>query len=162
MIDVRLADGDDSLDGLADLASRAFLASPLFSGIDEERYTVSKIRASFSGGRPLVAVEDGKPVGTVTLFPPEPGSACEAFKTSPHLGLMAVDPAAGNRGVGTRLIEAVEELAQSTGFSTLALSVTSRGDELIHFYESRGYDRVGEHRWPGATGPSVIMVKTLS
>ncbi|AIE85751.1 GNAT family N-acetyltransferase [Fimbriimonas ginsengisoli] len=146
--------------GLSEFVSRAFLASPVFAGVDEVRYQPERIALSLAKGEALLAYDGGRLVGSVTLFPPDHASACEAFRTNPQVGLLAVDPNLGGRGIGAFLMDAIEREA-SANHEKLALSVTERGTALIAMYERRGYERVGSFTWPQAISPSLIMIRQL-
>lgn len=156
MIEIRRMASDEEI-GTAHFISRRFLASPIFAGIDEVRYQPERIIESMRRGRTFVALAKVL-VGSITLFPPDPTSACETLRDHPSFGLLAVDASLGGRGIGRALIE----FAESDSGGRIALSVTSRGQELIAFYERLGYRRVGTFQWPGAIDESCIMSKQLS
>jgi GNAT superfamily N-acetyltransferase len=145
---------------IASLVSSAFLASPVFAGIDEIRYKLDAILGSMEKGRTLVAREEVA-MGSITLFPPNPKSPCETFHSNPSFGLLAVDSARSGHGIARELIAAVEELAARIGHEAITLSVTQRGQLLIDFYGRLGFRALGEFQWPEAVDPSLIMIKSL-
>lgn len=151
----------DSPPEIAALLSRAFLASPVFAGIDDERYSAARIEPALSRGEQLLAYEDNTLIGAVTLFPPNPNSPCKLFRMAPQLGLLGVEPAQGGRGVGSALISSLEALARSRGYVELALSVSQRASQLQQLYTARGYETVAEFHWPDAADPSFILLKAL-
>lgn len=60
------------------------------------------------------------------------------------LGMLAVSPLLQGRGIGKQLLLAAEQAAQQTwGVSKSVMSVISCRNELIAFYERRGYRRTG-------------------
>ncbi|WP_333872875.1 GNAT family N-acetyltransferase [Methylobacter sp.] len=60
------------------------------------------------------------------------------------LGMLAVNPSLQGRGIGKQLLEAAEQAALETwGINKLVMTVISRRDELIAFYQRRGYQRTG-------------------
>lgn len=145
---------------IASLVSKAFLASPVFVGVDEARYQPASILRLMESGRTLVARAESA-IGSITLFPVNPECPCEAFRSNPSFGLLAVDPAHHGRGIARDLIAAVEELAAQEGHKAIALSVTQRGQSLIDFYRRLGYMAIGEFHWPAAIDPSRILIKSL-
>ena len=64
-----------------------------------------------------------------------------------HLGMLTVSPEHQNRGRGRRLLEEAEKYARSRREAVmLEMTVISRRNELIAWYERRGYRRTGEKR----------------
>jgi GNAT superfamily N-acetyltransferase len=60
------------------------------------------------------------------------------------LGMLAVRPSLQGRGIGKRLLEAAEQAAQEAwAVNKSVMSVISCRNELIEFYERRGYRRTG-------------------
>ena len=60
------------------------------------------------------------------------------------LGMLAVSPLLQGRGIGKQLLAAAEKAAQETwGVSKSVMSVIACRNELIAFYERRGYRRTG-------------------
>jgi GNAT superfamily N-acetyltransferase len=134
----------------AAFASRAFLASPDFAGVDESRYTPQEIETSMARGRLITAWQAHDLVGCAVLFAPNRASPCETFRTHSSFGLLASAP---GQGIGGLILNELEQI------SPLALSVTQRSTFLVNFYEKRGYGRVAEFHWPGARDLSWIMIK---
>ena len=64
---------------------------------------------------------------------------------SVHFGLFAVDPTQQNRGIGKELLAYAEsEAVRKWGGSTAIMEVITHREELIAYYERRGYVRTGE------------------
>ncbi len=60
------------------------------------------------------------------------------------LGLFVVEPGLQGRGLGKRLLAFAEQTAQQEfGVSRICMAVITLRDELIAFYERRGYVRTG-------------------
>lgn len=60
------------------------------------------------------------------------------------LGMLAVSPLLQGRGIGKQLLEAAEQAAQKTwAVNKSVMSVISCRNELIAFYQRRGYRRTG-------------------
>ena len=64
-----------------------------------------------------------------------------------YIGLVTVDPERQSGGLGRRLLEAAEEAARTRFEATRAeMTVIDGRDELIAWYERRGYRLTGERR----------------
>jgi GNAT superfamily N-acetyltransferase len=103
------------------------------------------------GGVLLVAVEDGRVVGTVTLYLAD-GS--EQWRPSDAMfRFLAVDPAARGRGIGRALFQACLERARAAGKRRMALHTTEWMTTARAMYERAGFAREpeGDARLPGLT-----------
>jgi ribosomal protein S18 acetylase RimI-like enzyme len=88
----------------------------------------------------LVASAGGPPIGYAALL-------TRRGATSARLYSIAVSREATGRGVGSLLLEAVEEEARRRGCHRVHLEVRADNPGAISFYERSGYRRIG-HR-PG-------------
>ena len=103
----------------------------------------------------LVAVEDGRVLGTVTLEledrtdagrdgnesgPLEPGQA--------HVRMLGVAPEARGRGLGRLLMDACIEEARRAGKTVLTLNTTERMKVARAMYESMGFTRTDDVVFP--------------
>ena len=95
-------------------------------------------------------------VGTVAAGPGELDGA--AALTS-----LWVDPAARNRGVGSELVEAVEEWARAEGYDQVLLWVTEVNHNAERLYERHGFVRTGrlQHVRPNEPALEYEMTKVL-
>jgi ribosomal protein S18 acetylase RimI-like enzyme len=85
----------------------------------------------------VLAFRDDVLVGSVVLR--DEGGTC-------YFGMLAVSPALQNEGVGKALIERAEEIAQHQLHArAMRITVIAQRDELIAWYERRGYARTGEY-----------------
>jgi GNAT superfamily N-acetyltransferase len=60
-----------------------------------------------------------------------------------YLGMLTVDPARQAGGLGKRLLIHCEELARRWGCARMRMTVIGGREELLSFYERRGYVRTG-------------------
>jgi len=102
----------------------------------------------------LVAVEDGKVLGSLTLEldgrvrdeedeehrPLEPGEA--------HIRMLGVDPATRGRGVARALMAESEARARAVGKTFMTLHTTQRMKTARVMYEHLGYDRIEDRVFP--------------
>jgi ribosomal protein S18 acetylase RimI-like enzyme len=98
----------------------------------------------------LVAVEDGRIVGSVTLEldgrtePDDPPLGPEQA----HVRMLGVHPDARGRGVARTLMEASAELARAAGKRRLTLHTTQRMTAAQRMYESMGFRRAPDRVFP--------------
>jgi GNAT superfamily N-acetyltransferase len=102
-------------------------------------------------GMLLVAVEEGRVVGTVTLYL-RPGSM-QWRPEDAMFRLLAVDPAARGRGVGHALFQACLDRARAAGKRRMALHTTEWMATARAMYERAGFKREpeGDLHLPGVT-----------
>jgi putative acetyltransferase len=105
-----------------------------------QRYGEPPIRGWAPGAYFMVAVVGSQTVGCGAIVPVDQWTV--------ELRRMYVRPAYRGRGVGRRLLSALETLAVSGGFATVRLETGIRQPEAIGLYESQGYvaiPRYGEY-----------------
>jgi GNAT superfamily N-acetyltransferase len=110
-------------------------------------------RLSIPGSHNLVALVDGEPAGMASGIPDdEPGVA--------ELISMWVSPAARGRGVGDRLLAAVEQWARQAGAGALKLLVYEGNANARALYRRAGFTETGE-LLPDGDRREVVMLKPL-
>ncbi|PZR56944.1 MAG: hypothetical protein DLM53_01105 [Candidatus Eremiobacter antarcticus] len=82
-----------------------------------------------------------KPVGFVELALRGFSDGCES-RPVPHVEGWYVEPVARGRGVGRRLMEAVEAWARNHGFKELASDTELHNDASLRAHESCGFQEV--------------------
>jgi GNAT superfamily N-acetyltransferase len=107
--------------------------------LDGQRTDADAVAAIVAGpGAVLLAEENGGLAGCCQLEPS--GDAC-------YFGLFAVDPTRQGGGIGGRILDVAEQTARDRfGARTMEMTVIAQRDELIAWYERRGYTRTGETR----------------
>ena len=153
---IRFADESDH-EALMALINRAFAVEAFF--IRGDRVSPQRLREYMQSGRFLVAEENGQLPGCVYV---------ELHGESAYLGLLSVDPARQQTGLGRRLTAAAEEFAREMGAHRMELTVVNLRTELPAFYEKLGYGLVGtepirEEMVPRVTQPChfIRMAKPL-
>jgi ribosomal protein S18 acetylase RimI-like enzyme len=98
----------------------------------------------------LVAVGDGKLVGTVTYCPPGSESRQVAKAGEAEFRMLAVAEDWRGRGIARALVEACEERARSHGIATLVLCTLDSMQGAQALYRSMGFVRVPDRDWKPA------------
>jgi len=120
--------GEDAARGWTNEA--ALLTGPRSSSLEVE----ALVRDPDS--RFVTAMRDGRLVGCALI---------QLKGDHAHFGMFAIDPDHQGNGLGRQLIAAAEDSARTLwGCASMRLAVISLRDELIAWYERRGFVRTGE------------------
>ena len=127
--------GTQDVDALATLINDAFVVETFFKIGD--RTSTGEIRELMEeGGEFFVAVGgDSKTAGCAYV-------KCVGERA--YFGMLSVDPAHQGRGLGRRLIAAVESRARDRGCRFMDIHIVNLRTELPPYYEQLGYVRAGE------------------
>ena len=120
-------------------------------------------RRRLERGEIFVAADDSTIVGIITL------KEVASTNGSPFLdrpdvaafGQFAVRPSYQCRGIGSRLIEIVEQRAQEKGIAHLALDTSEHAAALIAMYTAKGFRFVEHAHWKTVNYRSIVMSKAL-
>ncbi len=118
------------------------------------RTSVADVEWSLGKGGGVLALQEGVAVGCVGYRP-------DGFRTL-TLNKLATRPEARGRGLGTALVQAVEQQARAGGFGRVLLAVSQYNLGVISFYERLGYV-VSTDCYAFAhpdSPPPVVLVKT--
>jgi len=107
--------------------------------LDGNRITLAEVQESFVSGAFLVAV-DGAAVSGCVYVEPRGERA--------YLGLLSVDPASQQKGLGSQLMNAAEEFAREQGARFMDIYIVNLRTDLPPFYEQRGYYENGTTPFP--------------
>lgn len=101
-------------------------------------YDPADLRKRYESGdsTTFVAVVDGTVVGYASGIPED-----DAYT----LGSIYVHPDHQDDGVGSALLARVEDTGTAAGYETLRLVVMAANEGSVAFYESRGFERTGDH-----------------
>lgn len=94
----------------------------------------------------LIAEQAGQLIGSLSLFPREPGSREQA-----ELGMFVLPPFR-NRGIGSAMMEYALDWASQQGYAAIMLTVHPTNRRAIHLYEKFGFRLRGEYRQPEEGG----------
>jgi ribosomal protein S18 acetylase RimI-like enzyme len=123
---------------------------------DGDREQRWRARLDIPGSFNVVAVLAGQPAGMASGVPAADGAA--------ELISMWVRPAARGRGVGDRLVGAVEQWAQQARAGVLRLAVIPGNPAALALYQRNGFTLTGElgDLMPDGVRRELIMTKTIS
>jgi GNAT superfamily N-acetyltransferase len=150
----------DSFDALTGMLHRAFARLGEMglncTCVDQ---SVALTRSRAMRGDCYVAVCDGRIVGTMTLYAPEPDSPCELYRHGEIASLrqFGVEPAWQARGIGTLLLAFADHWAATRGYAELALDTPQPAAHLIAFYRGQGFRIVDFARFDGKRYDSAIL-----
>jgi predicted N-acetyltransferase YhbS len=114
------------------------------------------------GSDAIIAEQDGEVLGCVMM---KPVAADDSDDSSADLyfGRLSVTPAARGRGIGRRLVTAVEDEACRRGLAGVRLGVRTVLTENQRLFTSLGYVEMSREAHPGFDHPtSIRMRKALS
>ncbi|MBL8764797.1 MAG: GNAT family N-acetyltransferase [Phycisphaerae bacterium] len=116
-----------------------------------------------NSGEAFVAECGGRVLGVVILNENEPDLGPPHFRRPgvASFSQFAVDPDMQGRGVGRRLLGALETRARELGATRLALSMAEPDADLRAFYERLGYSLIETWQWPYTNYRSLILSKPL-
>ena len=154
----------DSLQKLTHLLHRAYqplLAQGLRYVATHQDVDITKRR--IAAGSCLVLTQSTKLVGTVCLYGPGTHLQNRYFQNQgvAHFGQFAVDPKLKGRGLGSRIMDVIEESAARHDYRELALDTSDKATRLIEFYKRRDYKIVDRVDWSMTNYVSVVMSKIL-
>lgn len=138
------------------LADMGFKYWATYQSVDDTRQRIAK-------GMCYVATEDGALAGTIVLNPP--GTTIEhPWYDKPGVAVFhqfAVHPEAQGQGLGSRLMDHIEQQARTLGATELACDTAEGAVHLIAMYEKRGFRIVAKADWDITNYESVILSKAL-
>lgn len=107
--------------------------------IDGNRIAQPEVEESLTKGAFLVAETDGKLNGCVYV---------EMRGERSYLGLLSVDPATQQSGLGSQLMSEGERYCRERGSHSMDILIVSLREDLPAFYQKRGYVENGTTPFP--------------
>lgn len=154
----------DSVEELTDLLHRAYksLADMGLNFLATHQDAETTLRR-ISKGECFVGTIDGKIVTTITFYMPAPSTVSSWYNRPDvgKIGQLAVDPAFQKQKIASRMMQFIEQHAQSRGIAELALDTSEQAAHLIQWYERLGYRFIEYVQWDVTNYRSVVMSKTL-
>ena len=137
MSEIRIADSADAEQITAVINAAFRIAEGFF--VDGNRITLDEVHQSLAKGAFLVAKDDNGLSGCVYLEPRGERA---------YLGLLSVDPARQQSGLGSRLMSAGEAYCRARGARFMDIYIVNLRTELPAFYARRGYVENGTTPFP--------------
>ena len=107
--------------------------------IESSRITEAEVAESLSKGVFLLAESDDKLNGCVYV---------EMQGSRSYLGLLSVDPACQQSGLGSLLMQEAEQYCRERGSRFMDILIVNLRDDLPPFYKKRGYLENGTSAFP--------------
>jgi predicted N-acetyltransferase YhbS len=145
---VRIAQREDA-EAITTVINAAFRPAEKFF-VEGDRIAVAEVLNFLTSGKFLLAESEDKLLGCVYV---EPGyvdsnhSAAESQERA-YLGLLSVDPAQQQSGLGSLLMDAAEDHCRGLGSGFMDIKVVNLREELSGFYRKRGYVETGTSAFP--------------
>ncbi|QLD86947.1 GNAT family N-acetyltransferase [Natronomonas halophila] len=118
-----------------------------------ESATADRVSGWIRDQRVFVAERDGAIVGGVRVEPTAP----ERLKVS----RFGVDETHKGEGIGTTLLQHVEDWARAEGYSTVWLTTPGEHPSLPGFYRDRGYEKTGDYPLDHRDYDEIVMEKRV-
>ncbi len=109
--------------------------------IEGQRTSATEIGALISAGGFLV-LECAGGIAAAVRFQ-APGQQRDLPPTHAYFGMLSVLPELQGLGLGRRLVQVAEAMAEATGATAMSLRVINLREELTRWYKSLGYREVG-------------------
>ncbi len=118
--------------------------------VEGDRIDVSSVLNFLSSGKFLLAESEETLLGCVYVEPRRLDSNRSSAESQAraYLGLLAVEPAQQESGLGSMLMDAAEEYCRGLGLGFMDIKVVSLREELFGFYRRRGYVETGTSDFP--------------
>lgn len=154
----------DSLEEMTKLLNEAY-GTWLARGLNYLAATqsVEITRARIKDAISLVCWHQQKMVGTITYYSPEINSGCKWYDQEGvgRFGQFATRPDYRKLGIGSKLLEKVEDMARRERIQELALDTAEDAKELIQYYKKRGYRFIQYVDWEITNYRSVVLSKKM-
>jgi ribosomal protein S18 acetylase RimI-like enzyme len=137
-VQIRPADPSDARQIMAVINSAFRVAEEFFCF--EDRITLEEVERLFTTGTFLVAASDRVLAGCVYVELKDGDRS--------YLGLLSVDPAQQQSGLGSLLMTAAEEYCHEHGSRFMDILIVNLRTELQPFYRRRGYAETGTRPFP--------------
>ena len=136
-LQLRVATTGDA-EAITNLINVAFRRAEQFF-IDEDRIELQGVLQLIENGEFLLAEENSRLVGCVSLEPRGEGT---------YLGLLSVDPNLQQSGIGSRLVAFAEERCRERQSKFIDIYIVNLRHDLPDFYKKRGWVETGTLPFP--------------
>src|SRR3954469_8718990 len=99
-----------------------------------DQMTADRVRDATST---LIALDNGKLVATISLYPSRSDHPCEHYRIASYFGQFGVLPELPGTGLGSEMLTRIEQRAHADGSRLIALDTAEPATHLIRYYEKR-------------------------
>jgi ribosomal protein S18 acetylase RimI-like enzyme len=139
---------------LADVCVAAY--APFVAGDHVYVAELRDVARRAAGAELLVAADDGRVLGTVTFVPDDGPLGEIAGPDEAEFRMLAVDPAARGRGVGTALLARVLDDSRRHGRAGVVCSSLPQMRAAHRIYERAGFRRAPQRDWSPVPGVDLL------
>ena len=145
---VRIAQSEDA-ERITSVINSAFRDVEQFF-VEGDRINVEGVLKFLNSGKFLLAESEDALLGCVYVEPQAIGgdSSSAHLQDRAYLGLLSVESAHQQRGLGSVLMDAAEEYCRGLGATFMNIKVVNLREELLPYYRKRGYVEVGTSQFP--------------
>lgn len=136
-VQVRVAEPGDA-ERIVAVINDAFRQAEGFF-VNRERIDIESVVRFLETGKFLLAESEGLLIGCVYVEPQQDRA---------YLGLLAVDPACQQSGLGSLLMEAAEDYCRKLSCRFMDIKIVNLREELPDYYRRRGYVETGTSAFP--------------
>lgn len=164
-IEIREFDiSEDSIPELTGLLNRSYkqLADMGFrfhATFQDDTVTMDRVKDAYC----LIGLKEGKIIATISYYSECGPEYCSWYDKEGvgHFGQFGVEPELQKSGIGSRLMDIIEEYSLNRGDAELALDTAEGAKHLIDYYTKRGYRFIEYVQWEVPNYRSVILSKKL-
>lgn len=165
-IKFHLLSGEDSIKELTQLLNKSYkaLADMGLHYVAATQDDAVTIRRAGQAYRCYIGTYKNNIVATISLYSPTPSDKSSWYNQGfvAKIGQFAVVPELQKYGVGSQMMDRVEEAARDIqNVTELALDTAETAYHLIAFYEKRGYRYKETIQWDMTNYKSVVLSKPL-
>ena len=165
-IEFRLLSCEDSIEELTKLLNKSYkiladMGLNYVAATQDYSITLNRSRNAY---RCYVGLYENKIVSTISMYSPEPSDKSSWYSKDfvAKIGQFAVSPELQKYGIGSKMMDIVEEEARSIiNVSEIALDTAEKAHHLIDFYKKRDYRYIETIQWDGRKYKSVVLSKAL-
>ena len=165
-VEFRLFSNDDSVEELTQLLNKSYksLADMGFNYVAATQgfdITLDRIKKAYKS---YVGIYKNRIISTISIYEPKPldGNAWYSKDFVAKIGQFAVEPELQRYGIGSRMMDIVEDEARRMkNIRELALDTAETAYHLIDYYKKRGYKYIETIKWDVTNYKSVVLSKKL-
>ncbi|MGF7059696.1 GNAT family N-acetyltransferase [Brassicibacter mesophilus] len=165
-MEFRSFSSDDSIEELTHLLHRSYkiladMGLKYVATTQDNSITLKRIRNAY---KCYIGMYKNKIVSTISLYSPKPSDTSSWYNKDfvAKIGQFAVAPELQKYGIGSKMMDIVEEEARKIkNVTEIALDTAETAHHLIGFYKKREYRYVETIQWHETNYKSVVLSKSL-